>query len=251
MARLAERRGAGCPRRRSGVRVVSHPRYPLALLVAFAAIWLLFAIDPVSPFYWWLENALVLPFVALLVATHRRFPLSNVSYTLILAFLVLHELGARYSYVHVPIRWEALGSQRNQYDRVVHFAFGLFLAYPVREVFLRVARARGLWGFYLPLELTLAFSAMYEILEWLSAVVFGGAASGDFVGAQGDEWDAVKDMACAGVGAFLAMAATFLIAWRHDPGFGDEMRASAGPGATPPLGEVRMDAWKRERAGKP
>ncbi len=228
----------------TALRLFSHPRYPEFLLGAFGLVWLALAWRPVAPFYWWLENALVIPFILLLVLRRKRFPLSHVSYTFIWIFLVLHEIGAHYSYIYVPIDWSAFGAERNHYDRVVHFAFGLLMAYPIREVFLRVAKVRGVWGFYLPFDVTLSFSAAYEILEWGSSVTFGGSADLAFVGAQGDQWDAVKDMAIAGLGALIAMATTFLIAWRKNPRFRDELRPPPRDPDDEPLGEVRMRRWK-------
>lgn len=97
------------------------------------------------------------------------------------------------------------------YDRLVHFCFGLLLAYPVREVFVRITRARGVWSFYLPIELTLAFSAIYELIEWAAAARVPAEAGLAFLGAQGDVWDAQKDMALAGFGSILAMLITFLV----------------------------------------
>ena len=118
-----------------------------------------------------------------LVLTRRLFPLSNVSYTLIFVYLCLHTIGAHYTYAQVPYdHWsraafgrgvsELTGWKRNQFDRLVHFCFGFLLAYPIREVFLRVAGARGFWGYYLPLDVTMSFSMLYELIEWGAAVKF-------------------------------------------------------------------------------
>jgi putative membrane protein len=86
------------------------------------------------------------------------------------------------------------------YDRLVHFCFGLLMAYPIREMFLRVARVRGFWGYYLPLDVTMSFSMLYELIEWEYAACAGGEAGAAFLGTQGDEWDAQKDMAMATLG---------------------------------------------------
>ena len=90
------------------------------------------------------------------------------SYLLITVFLTLHAIGAHYTYSEVPFGFwmqRTLGFARNPFDRVVHFSFGLLLAYPIREVFLRVANARGFWGYFLPLDRTLSTSALFELLE--------------------------------------------------------------------------------------
>ena len=143
--------------------------------------------------------------------TYRRFPLSDVSYMAITAFMMLHAVGAHYTYAEVPLGdWakEAFGLSRNHFDRVVHFSFGLFLAYPIREVFLRLVHAKGFWAYYFPLDVTLAFSAIYEIIEMLVAVVIAPSAGDAYLGTQGDIWDAQKDMALAGCGALLCMLIT-------------------------------------------
>ena len=96
---------------------------------------------------------------------------------------------------------DLLGLERNHFDRLVHFSYGLLMAYPMREMFLRVADARGFWGYFLPLDLTLSTSALFELFEWLAAELFGGDLGVAYLGSQGDPWDAQKDMAMAGLGA--------------------------------------------------
>ena len=120
-------------------------------------------------------------------------------------------MGAHYTYSLVPYdAWvEALtgrtlssltGWERNHFDRLVHFSYGLLLAYPAREVFLRVADVRGFWGYYLPLDVVMATSMLYELIEWGAASVFGGDLGVAYLGTQGDPWDAQKDMALATAG---------------------------------------------------
>jgi putative membrane protein len=166
------------------------------------------AIHPRYPSDWWLENALAWILVALLFFTRNVFPFSRLSYSLIFGFLFLHELGAHYTYSEVPYReWFPFlaCTERNHYDRLVHFLFGLLFAYPIREVFLRVVGVRGFWGYYLPLDVTMAFSMLYELIEWGSALVFGGDLGAAYLGTQGDVWDAQKDMALASTGALLSI----------------------------------------------
>lgn len=103
------------------------------------------------------------------------------------------------------------GFNRNHFDRVVHFSFGLLMAYPIREVFLRVAHTKGFFSYYLPFDVTLAFSGAYEIIERLVAVLVSPDAGDAYLGTQGDVWDAQKDMALAAAGAVLCMIATGLI----------------------------------------
>ncbi len=185
-----------------------------ALVAWYAVIWVVTAIHPVFPADWLLENILALIAITGLVATYRIFRLSDLSYLLITAFMTLHAVGAHYTYAEVPLgEWmqSAFGLSRNHYDRLVHFSFGLLLAYPVREVFLRVASTRGIWAYYLPLDVTLAFSALYEIVEWLVAAIVAPQAGDAYLGTQGDIWDAQKDMLAAGIGALLCMSITVIV----------------------------------------
>jgi putative membrane protein len=224
-------------------------RYQKGLVLIFAAAWIWSAINPKFPHDWLLENILVVIFVPVILLLGRYLRLSDASYTLITAFLILHVVGSHYTYAEVPFGFtlqRRLGADRNMYDRLVHFAFGLLLAYPVREVFMRVARARGFWSFFLPLDVTLAMSALYEIIEWQAAQVVDPAAGLAFLGAQGDVWDAQKDMALAGLGAALAMVIVALLNWRYNPAFVREVRDSLTISPDDgPLGESLIEKWRR------
>jgi len=129
-------------------------RYHAMLLAVFAAVWVWAAIAPRHPQDWLLENYLVFAFVPLILLAGRHYRLSNFSYTLITAFMLLHVVGSHYTYAEVPFgttlqHW--FGSARNMYDRLVHFSFGLLMVYPLREMALRVARVRGVWAYGFPL----------------------------------------------------------------------------------------------------
>ncbi len=187
----------------------------------YAIIWVILAIDPTYRTDWMLENILVVLFIPLLVFTYKKFPLSDLSYILITLFMTLHAIGAHYTYAEVPFGFtmkEWFNFSRNHFDRVVHCGFGLLMAYPIREVFLRVANARGFFAYYLPFDVTLAFSGAYEIIEMLVAVIVSPNAGDAYLGTQGDIWDAQKDMAFAAGGAVLSMAATAIIrTWIKKP----------------------------------
>ena len=191
-------------------------RRPLlqGLAAWYILAWILLAIRPLDRHDWLLENILVAAVVALLVGSYRAFPLSDLSYLLIALFLTLHALGAHWTYARVPFGFwleRALGLTRNPFDRLVHFCFGLLLAYPIREVFLRVANARGFWAYYLPLDVTLAFSALYEIMEMVVAKIVAPGTGDAWLGTQGDVWDAQMDMATAATGAVLCMVVTAFV----------------------------------------
>lgn len=188
--------------------------FHISLILIFLAFWIWAAINPLYPRDWLLENYLVFIFVPIIIAAGFYFRLSNISYTLITIFMILHVIGGHYTYALVPFgdtlqQW--FNSDRNMYDRLVHFCFGLLLAYPVREVFIRITRAKGFWAYWFPVELTLAFSAVYEIIEWAAAVIVDPNAALAFLGAQGDIWDAQKDMALAGIGALATMIFVFIL----------------------------------------
>ena len=226
----------------------AHRRYLLALGVMFAVIWTALAIAPKYRADWALENALVVAFVIFVALSYKRLTLSRISYTMIFLFLCLHEVGAHYTYAETPYdEWFAaltgetlnsrLGWERNNFDRVVHFAYGLLLAYPIREIFLRVAAVRGFWGYFLPLDLTMSTSMIFELFEWLAAELFGGDLGAAYLGTQGDIWDAHKDMALASLGALIAMLGTYAINRTLQRDFASEWAESLRVKIEQPLGE--------------
>ena len=184
-----------------------------ALAALYAIAWLVLAIAPSDRGDWALENILTVTGVVALVWSYRRLQLSDLSYLLIALFALLHAVGAHYTYAQVPIGdWvkEALGLSRNHYDRVVHFAFGLLLAYPIRELLLRLGGIRPRWSTVLAAIVVMAFSDTFEILESWVAQIVSPELGQAYLGTQGDEWDAQKDSTAATVGAWLAMAVTSL-----------------------------------------
>ena len=172
------------------------------------AAFLISGFRPEKTFDWALENVAISIGVALAVISYRRLPLSDLSYLSLLLFLCLHEWGAHYKYSDVPLgEWMKpwLHTTRNHYDRVMHFSYGLLLAYPMQEWFMRVVGVTSRWRYVLPVEMTLAFSACYEMLEALAASLLTPERGEEFVGMQGDIWDSQKDMLMAGLGAAAAM----------------------------------------------
>lgn len=182
-----------------------------ALLAWYLLVWAVMAVSPLDRRDWFLENILAMALVAALVATYRRFSFSTLSYGLITVFLTLHTVAAHYTYSEVPAgSWlkEILALERNHFDRVTHFVFGLLMTYPIREVLVRMAHLRGGWSYVLPVSALLALSSLFEVVEaWVAQIVSPelGAA---YLGTQGDIWDAQKDMTAALCGAILCMALT-------------------------------------------
>ena len=162
--------------------------------------------------------------------------------------MCLHEIGAHYTYAKVPYDQffiasfgfslnDIMGFERNHFDRLVHFLFGLLLAYPVRELYCRIANSKGFWAYFFPLELTMAASMTFELFEWGTAELFGGELGIAYLGTQGDIWDAHKDMALASIGAFLAMCITLCINMRIQKNFKEEWITSLSIKENRPLGE--------------
>jgi len=198
-----------------------------------------------------LENVAVVFVVLCIALSHKKLLLSRLSYTLIFVFLCLHEVGAHYTYAEVPYNeWtqqlfgfhfnDIIGWKRNNFDRVIHFLYGFLIAYPVREIFLRIANVRGFWGYFLPLDLTMSTSMLFELIEWIAAGVVGGELGMAYLGTQGDVWDAHKDMALASCGAVLAMAITALVNRRLQRDFAHEWVESLRVKNTEPLGEDKL-----------
>ena len=160
-----------------------------------------------------------------LIAARRRHWLSRQGEALVLLYMSLHLLGARYLYSYVPYDdWSFrllgqsvssyFGFTRNHYDRLVHFAYGLLLFYPAREVLSRRLSLTGRWADLLAVQFILASSMLYELAEWGVALTFAPDWAEHYNGQQGDSWDAQKDMALAAAGAVIGMVVAKLVSNR-------------------------------------
>jgi putative membrane protein len=187
-------------------------RLPAGLLLAFGVLWAGLAIEPWYRADWLLENVLVFVAVPLLVWAHRRLPFSRVAYACLFAFFALHEVGAHYTYAQVPYdRWasfvfgrsasDLLELERNHFDRVVHFLYGLLVAPAAVELLDAQAPQRGAWRWWLPWSFLVSHATVYELVEAVAAALFGGDLGMAYLGTQGDVWDAQKDSALAALGA--------------------------------------------------
>ncbi len=195
---------------------MTNGNYPARLAILYALFWLWMAWEPHNRSDWLLENVLVALAVAALVYGQRVLPFSRPSNTLIFIFLCMHTLGSHYTYSLVPYNdWTAalfgsplndwFGMERNHYDRLVHFSYGLLLVYPARELFLRIVGGSGFWSGFVALNVVMSTSMVYELIEWGAAELFGGELGAAFLGSQGDIWDAQKDMALASLGALITL----------------------------------------------
>jgi putative membrane protein len=189
---------------------------PSALLALVVVALAVSAIAPTDRLTWWLEALPVLIGAPLLVLTARRFPLTSLLYVLIAFHALVLILGAHYTYAKVPLGdWarEAFGLMRNPYDRLGHLVQGFVPAIIAREILLRKSPlTRGRWLFFIAASICVAFSACFELFEWLIAVI-GGGSSEQYLATQGDEWDTQWDMFCALVGAVVAQ---LTLARTHD-----------------------------------
>ena len=191
-------------------------REPVVLLVLGLVALIASGIDPHDRFTWFLEVAPILIAVPILVATYRRFRLTPLVYRLILLHALVLMIGGHYTYAEVPIgNWvrDAFGLARNHYDRLGHLMQGFVPAIVGRELLLRTSPLRrGRWLFVLVTASCLGISALYELVEWWTALATGAAATA-FLGTQGDPWDTQWDMFSALVGAIVAQ---LTIARVHD-----------------------------------
>lgn len=185
------------------------------LLAIYLVCWAYLGIEPLDRADWVLDNLLVFLSVPLLVYTYRHFRFSDTAYLLITIFMLLHAVGAHYSYTFTPFGdWlkETLGLSRNHYDRIVHFSFGLFLGYPLKELLDRIVKVPSNWSYILVPLLIVSFSAIFEYIEATVVELVNPELGIVFLGAQGDIWDAQKDIIVSLYGAMLAMAATYALA---------------------------------------
>lgn len=180
----------------------------IGLMTWYIGLFAWLAYSPVDRQFWAMASVLPVLFMIVLIASYRYVPLSPLSYILIMGFLTLHTVGVHYTYAQVPAgAWlnDVLHLGRNHFDRIVHFSFGFLLAYPMEETFRLFGRARGWVLYYLPVITVLGLSALWEIVEaWVTEAVHPELGPA-YLGAQGDVWDAQKDMAAAMYGSLLCM----------------------------------------------
>jgi putative membrane protein len=190
--------------------------YEIVLLVIVTAVFVWSAISPHDRFTWVLEVFPVLLGVPVLVYLYPRFRFTPLVTTLIAVHAVILMVGGKYTYAEVPLGfWMArtFHFTRNHYDRIGHLAQGFVPALIAREVLIRRSPLRGSrWLAFFVVCFCLALSALYELIEFWTAIATG-SASDAFLGTQGDPWDTQWDMMLALIGAIVAL--TLLGSW-HD-----------------------------------
>jgi len=181
------------------------PKSHKVLYALYILIWIFLAINPKYPEDWLLENVLVFIFFPIIIWVDLKFKLSLSSIAFMLIFGILHSIGSHYTYSEVPYLQDftsIFGSDRNNFDRLVHFSLGLLIFKPLFEIVRRCTS-----GFNSALVFTFTtiatIATTYELIEWAAATLFHPDLGSAFLGTQGDEWDAQKDTLVALIGASI------------------------------------------------
>jgi putative membrane protein len=193
---------------------------PALMLAWYAAWFVIMAWHPLDHKVWWTMNILPVLFVAVLIGTRRRMPLSNASYVMITVWLTLHTVAAHYTYPKVPLGFwldQWFDFHRNHFDRIVNFSFGFFLTLPLAELFRRRCGAKGWLLPYLVVITILGFSAFWEMVEAWAGQIAHPDLERALVGHQGDIWDPQRDMAAAFYGSLLCVGLLALLRKLHEP----------------------------------
>jgi len=187
-------------------------RYPLLLAAIFTLFFIWLGIHPVSRQVWIAEVIPVIMIFTTLVISFRLFRFSNTAYTLMAIWLFWHTIGGHYTFANVPFQWvtDLFGFQRNHFDRVGHFAVG-FYAFAMAEWLLKKRYCGIFIATFFSLFFIMSIAAGYEIIEWQYAVADGGEAGIEFLGSQGDIWDAQKDMLADTLGAITSLTLFWII----------------------------------------
>ena len=179
----------------------------LLVVVIFVLIWSV--IKPAVFWSWAAEAGPSLVALIIIILTYKKFRLTSLSYWIIALLSILTFIGGHYTYSEVPLfNWirDEFHLQRNHYDRFGHFLKGLSVIV-VREILIRnTPLTKGSWMFAISTSILLAIAAFYEIIEWLSTKFpIAKKKTEDFLGMQGDKWDAQWDMSFALIGSILAL----------------------------------------------
>ena len=218
-----------CVRSAIGYARGMNPRLPILLFALYLVEFAVLAVNPVSRGTWISENVTVLCIVVPLVWMYlRNVRFSNAAYLFMAVLIFLHTIGGHYTFAQVPFGWvtDLLGAQRNHFDRLAHFTVG-FYAYALMEfVESRRLSTRRAFSFVFAVAAILAVAALFEMVEWLYAVSADSAAGAEFLGSQGDVWDAQKDMLADGLGALVAAG---VYHFAHRGRFPDPIKAPPAP----------------------
>ena len=181
--------------------------YPHSLAILFSIIFIALGINPVDRAVWIVEVVPVFIIFLALVLTYGKFKFSNISYALMILWLVWHTIGGHYTFANVPFDFitDLFNFERNHFDRVGHFMIG-FYAYPMAEFLTRKKYTSKVIAMIFGLFFIMSIACAYEIIEWAYAVIDGGNTGLEFLGSQGDIWDAQKDMLADTLGAIFTLS---------------------------------------------
>ncbi|USK35937.1 DUF2238 domain-containing protein [Bacillus sp. F19] len=181
----------------------------ILLLSLVTAVFIWSVIQPEGYLIWTMEVIPAVVVLVILIAAYNKFRFTTLSYFIIAILSITMFIGAHYTYSKVPLfNWiqDFFDLKRNHYDRFGHFLKGLF-SIVIREILIRkTPLTKGPWLFAVTLSFSLAIGALYEIIEWSASIISkGGKASKDFLGTQGDFWDAQWDMSLTLVGSIIVL----------------------------------------------
>lgn len=183
---------------------------PIILSAIFIALAIWAGVAPADRAVWWAEATPLFIVFAGLLLTYPKFRFSHTAYVLMSMWLFLHMIGAKYTFADVPFDWgnrllaPLLGEGRNHFDRFAHYIIG-FYAYPMAEWLLRKGKCTFGVAMWFALFFIMSVAGAYEVIEWQYAVIEGGDAGIEFLGSQGDIWDAQKDILADTLGAITSL----------------------------------------------
>lgn len=181
----------------------------MILLVFYFCLLAISCIRPVYPAEMFLQHSVSVIVAIFLVIVALKNSLSDRSFAVLVLFMILHFIGARWIYSYVPyekwLKWivDLSGSERNHYDRFVHLMFGIMMMVPLKEIYIKWFRTSESFAGFVAFLTILGFSMFYEVFEWGLTLVLSPEDAENYNGQQGDMWDAQKDMAMAMTGAVI------------------------------------------------
>ena len=214
---------------------LSYFRIPLVLLSIVSVVCIATVIDPpAGRANWLLEVGPGLAGIIVLIAFHRRFPMSHMIYFFVFLHMFILIYGGYYTYAETPLgNWvqEEFRLSRNHYDRVGHVALGIFPAFIIREGLLRKTPLRkGGWLYFIIISIVLSVAAFWELVEWWTTLLVAPDVGIVFLGSQGDIWDAQWDMFLALIGAIVALP---ILSRLHDRSIAQLTNAQSGKETKP------------------
>ena len=187
--------------------------FPYILLFVYVVEFLYLAIQPFDRAVWFVENFTIIPIVGILILLFiRNVRFSNLSYALMSVLIFMHTYGGHYTFELAPFAWfnDMFGFERNMYDRAAHMMVGLY-AYPMIEALIRYKVVNKNWFAYFAAFMTIpAIAAFYELFEWRYAISADAEAGLAVLGAQGDIWDAQKDILMDTIGGAIGTVLYFI-----------------------------------------